>query len=205
MHREETRGAILAAAAGVFADRGLAGARIDAIAAAAGVNKALIYYYFGSKDRLYASVLEEQFREFNAKALAVITAPGSARAALLRYVELHFDTICSRRSSASLHQHFMTAGKLVQPLVTKYAKPRGDALAKLLARGIEAGEFRPVEVRHTLISITSLIVHYFSIAPILKLVSPIDSYSEHELARRKAAVIDFIRHALFVRPEAHVP
>ena len=202
---ERTREELLAAAARVFSERGLAGARMDGIASEAGVNKALIYYYFGGKERLYAAVFDEHFREFNARALEVLGAPGSARAALLRYVELHFDSISRSRNSASLHQHFMTAGRIVQPLVMKYAKPRGDALAKLLERGMREGEFRVVDVRHTLISITSLIVHYFSIAPILRQVSPIDAYSPQELARRRAALLDLIRHGLFVHPESPVP
>src|SRR5499425_1461549 len=82
----ETRGAILTAAEQAFARGGLAGARTDDIAAAAGVNKALLYYYFKSKDGLYEAVVEDHFREFNQRALAVLAAPEAARTVLLRYV-----------------------------------------------------------------------------------------------------------------------
>src|SRR6266436_3406434 len=100
-----TRRAILAAAATVFAKSGLAGARTDAIAAKAGVNKALLYYYFDSKENLYEAVLEDHFGEFNHQALAVLSSPGSAREILLRYVSLHFDFISARHQYASLfHQ-----------------------------------------------------------------------------------------------------
>ena len=50
--RQNSREAILLAAERIFAESGLAGARTDAIAAAAGVNKALLYYYFKSKSDL---------------------------------------------------------------------------------------------------------------------------------------------------------
>ena len=50
---------------------GLAGARAEAIAAAAGVNKALLYYYFKSKESLYEAVVEDHFAEFNRQALLV--------------------------------------------------------------------------------------------------------------------------------------
>src|SRR5271170_2161173 len=89
----ETRAAILSAAGRIFAKSGLAGARTDTIAAAAGVNKALLYYYFKSKEGLYESVVEDHFSEFNRQALEVLGAPGSARAVLLRYVSLHVDFI----------------------------------------------------------------------------------------------------------------
>lgn len=55
----DTRERILAAAAEVFASIGFAGARVDEIAARAGVNKAMLYYHVGDKDKLYATVLTE--------------------------------------------------------------------------------------------------------------------------------------------------
>ncbi|MFL6248096.1 MAG: TetR/AcrR family transcriptional regulator [Thermoanaerobaculia bacterium] len=55
----DTRARILAAAAEVFASIGFAGARVDEIAARAGVNKAMLYYHVGDKDKLYATVLTE--------------------------------------------------------------------------------------------------------------------------------------------------
>ena len=97
----ETRAAILAAAGRIFAKSGLAGARTDAIAAAAGVNKALLYYYFSSKESLFEAVVEDHFSGFNRQALEVLTSPGPARAILLRYVGLHFDFISARHRYAS--------------------------------------------------------------------------------------------------------
>src|ERR1700680_1820789 len=57
---------ILSAAENVFAERGLAGARIDAIARAARVNKALLYYYFRSKEELHRATLDMLFRQLRA-------------------------------------------------------------------------------------------------------------------------------------------
>jgi len=79
-----TRAAILAAAESVFARAGLAGSRTDLVAAQAGANKALLYYYFQSKEKLYQAVLDDHFEEFNRKALQVLGEPGSAREVLLR-------------------------------------------------------------------------------------------------------------------------
>lgn len=55
---QDTRRRLLAAAAAEFAERGIAGARVDRIAAAAGANKALIYTYFGNKDQLFDAVFD---------------------------------------------------------------------------------------------------------------------------------------------------
>jgi AcrR family transcriptional regulator len=200
---DRTRAAILAAAGRNFAHSGLAGARIDAIAASAGVNKALLYYYFKSKDRLYATVLEDQFREFNRRALEVLEAPGAARAVLLRYVGLHFDFISARHRSAALYQQLMMAGgKPLGRLVRKYFVARSQAFGRLLERGMRSGEFRRADRVHTAISIVALIVFYFSAAPVLQLLGHSDAYEAANLKRRKEQVLKFIRHGLFRNPEA---
>ena len=60
---DRTQQEILAAAMAEFADRGLGGARIDGIAERAGVNKRLIYYYFGNKEGLFLAVLEQTYAD----------------------------------------------------------------------------------------------------------------------------------------------
>lgn len=199
---DESRAKILAAAERAFARDGLAGARTDAIAAAAGLNKALLYYYFKSKEGLYEAVIEEHLREFNERAFAILTAPGSARVLLLRYVNLHFDYISQRHWHAALFQQLiMKGGKPPERLFRKYILPRSEMLRQLLERGIRAGELRKIDPFHTTISLAALIVFYFSAAPMLQLIGDLDPYAPANLKRRKQEVLDFIRHGLFVNPD----
>jgi len=199
--RQPARAAILAAARGEFARHGLAGARTDAIASAAGVNHALLYYYFKSKERIYQAVLEDHLAGFNAQALEVLADPGPARDVLLRYVSLHFDFISVRHQCAPLFQQCMSeGGAMMDRLVRKYFAPRGRAFVKLLQRGMRDGEFRKADPFHTAISIVALIVFYFSAAPILQKLGPAGPYTEGSLKRRKQEVLEFLRHALFTQP-----
>src|SRR5437667_10962453 len=66
--------AILAAAALEFAARGFAGARVDRIARRAGVNKAMLYYHFKSKERLYRTLLRRMFRTAAERLEAIATS-----------------------------------------------------------------------------------------------------------------------------------
>jgi TetR/AcrR family transcriptional regulator len=66
-----TKRKILAAALQEFSAKGIDGARVDAIAARAGVNKQLLYYYFGSKDGLFRAVLRERLAERSPEAVHV--------------------------------------------------------------------------------------------------------------------------------------
>jgi len=197
----ETRAEILSAAARIFADAGLAGARTDAIAAAAGVNKALLYYYFHSKERLYEAVVEDHFREFNREALGILAAAGSAKDVLVRYVSLHFDFISSHRRYARLYQQMMiTGGRHFERLIQKFFVPRSQAFSKLLERGMREGEFRRGDALHAAVSIVGLIVFYFSAAPVLQLMGHTNAYSPGNLQLRKQEVLDFIGHGLFLNP-----
>jgi TetR/AcrR family transcriptional regulator len=197
----ETRATILAAAEREFARSGLAGARTDVIAAKAGVNKALLYYYFQSKEKLYLAVLEDHLKEFNRQALAVLQGPGPAGEILRQYVRLQFDFISGRQRHAPLFQQFLCAGgRSSQSLVRKYIKPRSQALDKLLQRGIRQGQFRRTDCFHTAVSIAALIVFYFSAAPVLQMLGHADAYREANLKRRKEEVWEFIQHALFLKP-----
>jgi TetR/AcrR family transcriptional regulator len=200
-----TREAILEAAERIFGDEGLEGARTDAIAAAAGVNKALLYYYFRSKEGLYRAVLEGYLADFNRQALEVLTSQGSARSLLLRYINLHFDFIGAHRHHGPLFQRMlMEDQKSLVRLAQEYVLPRSKALVKVIERGMRSGEFRGMNSIHAAISLLSLIVFYFSSAPVLRAVSGMDAYAKANLARRREEVLKFVRYALFKDPESEV-
>jgi len=199
---ESSRAAILRAAERIFADAGLAGARTDAIARAAGVNKALLYYYFKSKDALYRAVLEEHLKEFNRRGLGVLTRGGSARATVIEYVGMHFDFISARPFYPALVQRFMMAGGKQFDQLSKYILPVGQELGRVIERGVRAGEFRPVDSRHAAISLVSLTAFYFAAVPVVRLVTRGDPYEKAQLDRRKKEVLEFVRYGLFREPEA---
>ena len=202
---ERTRAAILEAAGGIFAEAGLAGARTDAIAARAGVNKALLYYYFKSKEALYRAVVEDQLQEFHGQLMETLRAEGSARSVLLRYVNLHFDVISSHRRFAPLFQQMMMkSGKSLAWLARKYIEPRAHAVTRVIERGIKGGEFRAVDSGQATFSIVALIAFYFTCEPVMRLLGHTDGYSQAKLRLRKQEVLDFIRYGLFVDPEAPI-
>ncbi len=86
-----SRQMILDAALIEFSDNGLAGGRVDAIAARTGMNVRLIYYYFGSKDGLYQAVLERGYAEIRAAEQALSLDTLDPVIAIRRLVEFSFD------------------------------------------------------------------------------------------------------------------
>ena len=92
---EQSRAAILKAAVREFAREGVAGARTDAIARSAGVNKALLYYYFKDKEALYDAVLDEVFAGVRAAIHTALSQRLPPRERLQTYVRAHFNYIAS--------------------------------------------------------------------------------------------------------------
>src|SRR3977135_2767643 len=89
---EKTKAAILKAALEEFSHEGAAGARTDEIARRAGVNKALLYYYFKDKEGLYAAALEQVFSRLLERAMPVLERTDlPPRKRLLLYAQTHFD------------------------------------------------------------------------------------------------------------------
>lgn len=201
----QSRATILEAAGRMFAERGLSGARTDAIAAQAGVNKALLYYYFKSKEDIYWAVLDEHVTRFHVNALRLLSQEGPAAPILLQYVSDHFDFIRAHPHYPRLFQRMMlTGGRRGERLVTERMIPVAQKMEALLRRGIRTGELRAFDVFHTTVSLIALTVFYFNAAPVIRLVSGQDPFSPTNMRRRKAEVLRFIRHALLTHPEASV-
>lgn len=204
-HRDsvETRATILKAAERIYADCGLAGARTDAIAAAAGVNKALLYYYFRSKEGLYQAIVGTQLQQFQQQAREVLSTKGPAGPVLLRYVSYHFDFIGTHPHFPRIFQRMMMENDpALEQMIRDHSVPLTKLLMAVLERGMRSGEFRRLDKGHTIVSIAGLAAHYFNVAPALRLITGQDPYSKANLATRKAEVLNFIRYALFRNPEA---
>jgi TetR/AcrR family transcriptional regulator len=201
-----SRAAILSAAERLFAGSGVDGTRTETIAAEAGVNKALLYYYFESKDALYEAVLENHAREFYQRAAAVLDFKEKAGDVVLAYVGMSFDFIAARPYFAALIQRLsMSGARPLERLARKYSAPLADRLAEVIERGVRAGEFRRVDPEHTVISLAALTRFYFAAAPIVRAVTGRDPYEADNIRRRRNEVLEFVRYGLFRNPEAHSP
>ena len=160
---------ILRAAEQNFAERGLAGARIGAIARAARVNKALLYYYFASKEELHRFTLDTLFQQLRTQIGAALERPGSPREQLLRYINAYFDFMMAHPNYPRLF-----AARVDEPgaaaardWCSEYLRPLHQRLTAVIRAGIAKGEFRRVDPRHTVLTLVAMTVFYFSAAPVL--------------------------------------
>ena len=198
----ETRSRILDAALSEFAANGLAGARTEQIATVAGVNKALIYYYFESKEKLYSAALEMVSGRIRDRSMAVFLREASPGERVLRAALDHFDRILTQREFQSLMQQEMMrmhkgeAGEL-PILVKRVFAPLQAMFQSLVREGIASGELIEVEWMQMVLAALGGNVFYFLSAPIWHQMLGYDPFDEEVLRARRVAVVDFLGKAIF--------
>jgi len=206
---EASRYAILHAALVEFAQEGLAGARMDRIAVSAGVNKALLYYYFHDKESLYTEVLDRFFAQLRLRVMAVCDQPGTAGERFLSYARTHFDSIAESPYYAHIFMgELMSAsrgGSLhLDRIVENYVLAIGARVLALVQEGVDSGEFRPLDAAQFVPSAIGSIVHYFLTAPLRRKFLHEDTSTEQAIHARRVAVLDFIAAALFQDRDAGI-
>src|SRR6202167_5834780 len=167
-----TRKAILRAAIREFSTQGLAGARTDAIAESAKVNKALLYYYFKSKTALYTAAIEEVSAVAAERALAALDPKHSAGERLLRTALNHFDRILTERDFQNLMQQQMVRmrrgeSEALPSMVENVFNRLLAKLQQVVDEGIESGELCPVDWLQVVYSALGANVFFFLSAPMM--------------------------------------
>lgn len=157
---------ILKAAVAEFARNGLGGARVDRIAARAGANKRMLYYYFGNKDDLFLAVLEDSYARIRSAERALHLTDLDPRQAMRRLVEFTWNyyllhpEFLTLLNSENLHRarHIRRSRNIIA-----MHSPFVAMIKQVLERGARAGEFRRgVDPVQLYISIAGLGYFYLS-------------------------------------------
>ncbi|MGQ3073201.1 MAG: TetR/AcrR family transcriptional regulator [Ferrovibrionaceae bacterium] len=200
---EASRRALLQAAVTEFAEKGLAGARVDEIARRAGVNKQLVYHYFGNKDDLFRAALEQVYSEIRAREKALALADLPPAAAMERLVGFSFDYLAEHPEFIALlndENRYGAAHVGASPNMPAMHSPLISLVAATLDRGMRDGVFRgdmdPVQFY---ISIAGLSYFFFSNNRTLSAIFATNLDSAKAVAVRRRHVIDFAMAAL--RPD----
>ncbi|MGA3160627.1 MAG: TetR/AcrR family transcriptional regulator [Terracidiphilus sp.] len=203
---DQTRARILNAAVRQFSASGLAGARTEQIAEEAGVNKALLYYYYKSKEDLYAAALEFVFEGVRTASLALLEAGASAGERFLQIVLNHFDRSYSHPALQSLmHQEMVRLHRgeehRMARIAEKFFRPMWDKLEEVLREGIASGELirvDPTQMRYTALGAN---LFYFLSAPLMRLAYGTEPLERGALELRRKAAIEFLGQAIFIDRE----
>jgi AcrR family transcriptional regulator len=193
---ERTMAGILEVATVEFGEKGLAGARIDEIAAATRTSKRMIYYYFGSKEGLYLAVLEDSYRRMRITESELKLDSLSPEEALRRLVAFTFDhhqgnpayirLVMSENMERGQH---MARSTVIQDVNVGAI----DSVRKLYGRGVKAGAFRagldPVDIHASISALT-----FFNVSNqyTFGLIFQRDTQTTAALAARRDSIVEMV-------------
>jgi len=195
-----TRRKLLVAARAEFARSGLAGARVDEIAARAGVNKQLVYHYFGDKDAMYFAVIEWIYGEIRDSQNALNLRGLSPDKIIKKLIENTFDYLTRHPDFVALLNDENRNGARHISSSRKFSgtgSPLLNTVAHALDQGVRGGIFRKgINAEQLYISIAGLSYFYFSGMPTLSTVLQKDLASVAALRKRRKHVVDLVLQSL---------
>ena len=194
----ETEKKILEAAHRVFMRRGLSGARTQEIAEEAGVNKALLHYYFRNKERLALAVFRRAIGQVLPRVYRILEGDGSLEAKVREVIEVEMDFLevhpyVPGYVIAEVNYH----PGLVQQVMDERGRPPLDGLRAQLKEEMAAGRIRPISAEQFMANLMSLILFPFAARPILQLMLGHDAeWFGGFLRERRGMLADFIMGGL---------
>ncbi len=195
---------IFEAALQAFARKGKDGARMQEIADAAQINKAMLHYYFRSKDKLYAAVFAYVFQRFFAGIGAAVEEAESFEAVLRTFITGYIDFLKDHQDVVRLMvNENLSGGEAVVQQVSTLKSADGNpvrALITRIAQATKTGEIRPVDPFQTALTVLSSCIFFFIVYPTMREMNPgVARDRDGFLEERKAHLIDLLVHGLHPR------
>ncbi len=191
----DTRERILRTATDEFASRGLAGARVDRIARDAGVNKAMIYYHFSSKEELYRETIADMYRKVASNISSFLDFEDSLEEALRKFADYFTNMMIDHPAFRSVLMRELAWPSpeiidMISGIMTSAGLPR--SLLDRLESEMDAGRIRRADPRQLVISFLTMNIGYFLLEPLLQRLMEIDDRVEFLETRKKEVLRIFL-------------
>lgn len=195
---DSTEQRIFDAAREVFVQKGLDGAKMQEIADRAGINKALLHYYYRTKEKLYETVAKAVLSRAVPLVRELVESEHPLEEKIERFIDLYVDLISRNPfiplfliSEMNKHpQHFYDN-------ILPKELPKPERFFQQVNDEIAAGRLRPIPPQHLLVNIVSLCIFPFLAKPMLQIILGMRGYEMQEFYReRKAVIKDFVFAAI---------
>src|SRR5262249_58697766 len=156
------------AAEALFSERGFEGAGVRPIAAAAGVNPAMIHYYFTSKEGLYLAVIENALATVRALISESMSVSATLEERLFRFARAYAAYVFGHpQLSRILAREMLAGGARFMKILPKYAPTNYGMLRDTLTDGRRRGELRDIDVDLAPISLIGMLVIFQLMRPLV--------------------------------------
>ena len=193
----ETEAKIIQAATEVFLEKGKDGARMQEIAQKANINKALLHYYFRSKDKLYETVFRERVFRFLDELFSSVPQTDDIKTVLKEFTANYIDLISTHPELIrfilwEVRQGGQYMGDALKDIFAKHGFTKFPFLEKV-QNAINSGTIRPLDPLHLIISVIGVCVYPFIAQPLLENAIPgVQVTSPAFLQKRKEEIFKLI-------------
>jgi AcrR family transcriptional regulator len=196
----KTENKIVEAAKTVFIRKGMDGARMQEIANEAGINKALLHYYFRTKDKLFEKVFSIAFKEVFSSIDEAISGITDFEEFLESFIRNYILLIKKRPFIPSfvIHELNRKPERIVQYI--KQSPFKKEGVFNLIRQAVEDGKIRPIEPVHLITNIIALCIFPFVAKPIITgfaLDGDKEKYKQY-IEERPDEVVAFVKQAVML-------
>ena len=177
---------ILASADILFCERGFDGVSMRDVAQHAEVKKASLFYHFSNKEALFDRVLEQYYQAHREALSASFDGEGTLRERIHTLMDAYLDFMADNRRYAQLVQIQVASGSIHRDLIERNLRPLFDWIVDALAP--VAPETGPLSARQFYVTISGIVINYFTYAPVLSTLWGEDPLSEPAREERRAHV-----------------
>jgi TetR/AcrR family transcriptional regulator len=195
--QNSTEQKIIDAAEGVFLEEGFAGARMQKIADYAGINKAMLHYYFKSKDKLFELILRHKMQSFLPELTATLHDESIPFLDKLDRFIINYLSMLRKNPKIPLFI-FTTMNR--NPDFVKFIPHRfGTDVVKVMRAEMAAGRIKTVDAHQFLLALMGMCIFPFVARPMFTAVNDLtDAAYDHLIAERHVHVMQFVRAILMV-------
>ncbi|MBN2412051.1 TetR/AcrR family transcriptional regulator [candidate division KSB1 bacterium] len=204
--QDTTREKILKAAREVFVEKGYDGARMHEIAARAGVNKAMIYYYYSSKDALFESILKESLKRFFDSFFELPDIVDmEAEKLITAFIHAHIDFLAQnpylpKMIIREIHGSNPVTYKVIQECFDLELGKIIHKFEQKISNASASGEIRSVDAIQTMWNVAAMNLFHFIMKPVINVFFMNKKIDENELlTKRKQAITDLVLNGLLPR------
>ncbi|WP_310993072.1 TetR/AcrR family transcriptional regulator [Aequorivita marina] len=195
---KDTEGQILLAAKNIFQKKGMDGARMQQIADEAGINKAMLHYYYRSKQLLFEAVFSNAFSLLAPQLNSVLNDDSSIEEKVKNFTSNYISFISKHPYLPNFIIHEMNRNpKFFKKIQESAAFPSLDKFNNQVAAEVKKGILKPIDGEQLFINLISLNIFPFIAKPLIKGFFEIEDKAFNQLMEeRKVAVSDFIINSI---------
>lgn len=199
--KENTEEKIIDAARSVFMKKGMDGARMQEIADEAGINKALLHYYFRSKEKLFDAIFGQIIKIAFPKITGIISSDADFMTKLDQFLDAYLDILLKHPYFPGfVLKEVNRDSSLFIKLMTKHGfspLPVYDVINK----AVEKGEIIPIEPMHLIANVIGMCVFPFAARPIIEFAAFDEDKNATDkfFKERKAVIKEFVIRSLEVK------